>query len=173
VLAVVITGPPGAGKSSVLTALVDDLIDDDVANAALDVDEVVRSHPVLDDALWRRLVGGIAALFRDAGHRLLIVAETLETDADTARLLEVLGADEHLLVRLEAPADTLAARIVAREPESWSGRDGLVEAARRLAAAMPALRGVDLVLGTDGERPEAVAAGIRAARPDRLGPAEG
>jgi adenylylsulfate kinase-like enzyme len=170
VFAVIITGPPGAGKSAVLTALVDDLIDDDVANAALDVDEVVRSHPMLDDALWRRQVGGIAALFRDAGHRLLIVAETLETDADTARLLEALGAGEHLLVRLEAPADTLAARIIEREPESWSGRDGLVESARRLAGTMPALRGVDLVLSTEGERPEAVAARIRAARPDRLAP---
>ncbi len=169
--AVVITGPPGAGKSAVLTALVDDLIGDDVANAALDVDEVVRSHPVLDAAPWRRQVGGIAALFRDAGHRLLIVAETLETDADTARLLDVLGADEHLLVRLEAPADTLAARIVEREPESWSGRGALAAQARRLAGTMPALRGVDLVLSTEGERPEAIAARLRAARPDRLGPA--
>jgi GTPase SAR1 family protein len=34
VLAVVITGPPGAGKTSVMTALVDALSDDDIAHAS-------------------------------------------------------------------------------------------------------------------------------------------
>ncbi len=107
-------------------------------------------------------------LYREAGHRLLLVAQTLETDADVAELLDAVGADEVFLVRLEAQPATLVARIVDREPPSWSGLDGLVEHAQELAASMPSLSGVDLVLNTEGERGEDVAARIRAARPDWL-----
>ena len=39
--AVVITGPPGAGKTSVLTALVDALSDDHIAHAAVEVEMLV------------------------------------------------------------------------------------------------------------------------------------
>jgi len=49
VFAVVITGPPGAGKSSLLTALVDALSDDDIAHAAVDVESLVWTHPALTD----------------------------------------------------------------------------------------------------------------------------
>jgi hypothetical protein len=71
-------------------------------------------------------------------------------------------------VRLEARPAILVERIVEREPPSWSGRDGLREHAQELAASMPSLSGVDPVLRTEGERAEAVAARICAARPDRL-----
>ena len=43
--AVVITGPPGAGKTSVLSALVDALSDDDIAHAAVEVEMLVWTHP--------------------------------------------------------------------------------------------------------------------------------
>jgi hypothetical protein len=72
-------------------------------------------------------------------------------------------------VRLEAPHATLAQRIIDREPASWSGLPGLVEHAQQLAVSMPALRGVDLVLSTEGQHAEAAAERIRAARPDELG----
>ena len=45
VFAVVITGPPGAGKTSVLSALVDALSDDDIAHAAIEVEMLVWTHP--------------------------------------------------------------------------------------------------------------------------------
>jgi Ni2+-binding GTPase involved in maturation of urease and hydrogenase len=45
VFAVVITGPPGAGKTSVLSALVDALSDDDIAHAAVEVEMLVWTHP--------------------------------------------------------------------------------------------------------------------------------
>ena len=81
------------------------------------------------------------------------------------------GADEHFLVRLEAQPSTLVQRIIAREPEAWSGLAHLIEHTQELAATMPALNGVGLVLNTEGQRPEAVAQRIRAARPDELGTA--
>ena len=165
---VVITGPPGVGKTCVLTALVDALTDDDVPHAAIELETLAWTHPALGDELWLRHVQTTCALYREAGHQLLLVAETLETDDDLSRLRAVLGAEGYFLVRLEAQPATLVERILEREPESWSGLAGLVEHTQELAVTMPALRGVDLVLSTESQRPEAVAHRIRRALPDRL-----
>jgi adenylate kinase len=168
VFTVLITGPPGVGKTSVLTALVDALTDDDVSHAAIELETLAWTHPALSDELWHQHVKTTCALYREAGHRLLLVAETLETDDDADRLREILGADESFLVRLEAQPATLVERLIEREPESWSGLADLVEHTQELAVTMPGLTGVDLVLSTEGERPEAAAARIRGALPRQL-----
>ena len=169
--AVVITGPPGAGKSSVLTALTDALSDDDIAHAAIEVETLVWTHPALTDEQWARHVRSACELYRADGHRLLLLAQTLETDADVAELLDAAGADDVFVVRLEAEPATLVERITKREPRTWSGLPGLVRHAQELALTMPGLSGVDLVLSTEGRRAEDVAARIRAACPERLAPA--
>jgi cytidylate kinase len=167
--AIVLSGPPGVGKTSVLTALVDALSDDEVVHAAIEVEMLVWAHPALSDEQWERQVRNSSSLYRQAGYRLLLVAQTVETEGDLAQLLDAVGADGFFLVRLEAQPATLVERILAREPAGWSGLSGLIEHAQALAATMPRLRGFDLVLTTEGQRPEAVAERIRAARPDILG----
>jgi hypothetical protein len=168
VFAVVLTGPPGAGKSAVLTALSDALGDDGVPHASVEVEALGWTHPPLVDEQRMRHVALACGLHREAGHGLLLVAQTVESDAGVARLLNAVGADEHLIVRLEARPATLVARLVEREPADWSGLAQLIEHTRRLAVSMPALLGADLVLSTEGQRPETVAERIRAACPDRL-----
>jgi GTPase SAR1 family protein len=163
--AIVLTGPPGAGKTSVLTALVDALSDDNVPHAAVDVEALVWAHPALDHEQRLRHVQTVCRLYREVGYRLLLLADTIETDADLAALLDAVGAKQHVVVRLEAALATLAKRIVEREPEEWSGVAGLVEHAERLATSMPSLRDVTLVVSTEGKRPEAVAERIRAVWP--------
>ena len=160
--AVVITGPPGAGKTSVLTALTGALSDDDIPHAAVEVETPVWTHPALSDEQWRRQLRLNCRL-----------AHTLETDDDVAELLAAVDADDTVLVRLEAPPQTLVDRIVEREPASWSGLPGLVEHARELATSMPDLTGAKLVLSTEGQRPEEVAARIRAALPALVRPGGG
>jgi tRNA uridine 5-carbamoylmethylation protein Kti12 len=66
VFAVVLTGPPGAGKTSVLTALVDALSDDDIAHAAVEVETLVWTHPALTDEQWARHVRSACELYRAA-----------------------------------------------------------------------------------------------------------
>jgi hypothetical protein len=101
------------------------------------------------------------------------VAQTLETDDDVAQLLAAVGAEDVFLVRLEAHPDALVERIVGREPASWSGLRALVDHAQELAASMPELAGVDLVLTTDDQRPEDVAARVRAGHPALAAPGGG
>ena len=108
---------------------------------------------------------------RDAGGgwvELLLVAATVESPAYLRGLLRALGADEHLLVRLEAEPATLRSRVVEREPEGWSGLAKLIGASQELDGRIARLDGVHLALSTEGQRPEAVAAQMRAALPAKL-----
>ena len=166
--AVVLTGPPGAGKSSVLEALSDALVADDIAHAAVETEALTATHPPLDDARWLAHVDAACRLHRQQGQRLLLVATTVESDADLSGVLRAVGADEHGVVRLEAEPATLARRIVAREPEGWSGLDELLTASARLGPVIPGLEGIELALSTENARPAEMAARIRDAFPGAL-----
>jgi hypothetical protein len=165
VFALVLTGPPGAGKSSVLEALSDALVDDDIAHATVETEALTATHPPLDDAQWLAHIDAACRLYRLQGQRLLLVATTVESDADLRGVLTAVGADDHVVVRLEADPVTLARRIVEREPEGWSGLDGLVAASARLGPIIAGLDGIDLAVSTEGTRPSEVAALIRDAFP--------
>ena len=166
--AVIVTGPPGAGKTVTLTALSDALDADGVAHAAVDVDELVRAYPYPDLAgRCEHLRAWLAPHLR-SGHDLVLVAEVIESQAHHADLLAALGADDHLIVRLDAALDTLRERIVAREPPEWTGLDHLLDETPGLQRALTRLDGVHLSFDSERLRAADIAARIRAARPDRL-----
>lgn len=168
--ALVLIGPPGAGKSSVLEALSDALVVDDVRHAMVETEALTSAHPPLDDDQWLAPVGAVCGLYRRFGYGLLLVAATVEADEDLRALVDAVSADEHVVVRLEAEATTLRRRVIDREPEGWSGLDELVAASGRLAPVIAHLDGIALALSTEGQRPEAVAARIRDAFPAALRP---
>jgi adenylylsulfate kinase-like enzyme len=157
VFVLVITGPPGAGKSDVAVAVHDELGDRGVASALIELDQLERSHPPLTRERTIAHLRLLATSYRAAGHGLLIVTATLEDHAYARAVLAVAEPAEHLLVRLEAAPDTLERRIRAREPRGWSGLPTLLGSARALAESMPTLTGVDLVLSTEGAAADAVA----------------
>ncbi len=164
-LAVLITGPPGAGKSEVASSLHDSLGESGVDAAMVEVDALERSYPPIDR---ERSIGHLAMLarsYREVGSELLIVTATIEDDDYRRAAVEAIGADETMLVRLEADPETLRDRILAREPPGWEGLPELLNASRSLAASMPELADVDLVLSTEGEQPAAVAEQIETAIP--------
>ena len=128
VFVLLLTGPPGAGKSSVLTALHDRLGEAGVSNAMIEVDELERCYPPLGTERAIAHVGMLCASYRDAGYELLFLTATVEDDDYGRALLAATGAEGHLLARLEADPDTLRTRIIEREPAGWAGLDELVEA---------------------------------------------
>jgi AAA domain len=169
--ALVLTGAPGAGKSSVLEALSDGLLRDDVRHAMIETEALTSAHPALEDEQWVAPVQAVCALYRRFGYELLLIVATVESEEDLRRLAAAIGAEEHAVVALVAAETTLRRRIVAREPEQWSGLDALVESTGRIAAVIADLKDVTLTLNTDGESPGDVARSIRTAFPHALRPA--
>jgi hypothetical protein len=170
VFALVLTGPPGAGKTAVLEALSDSLVLEDVRHAVVETEALTSAHPALDDEQWRAPVAAVCGLYRDFGYELLLVAVTVEADEDLRALVHAVGADEHVVVRLEAEPATLRRRIIEREPDGWPGLDELLSASERLGPIIANLDGIALALSTEGQRPGAVAARIRDAFPAALRP---
>ena len=155
--AIVITGAPGAGKSSVAEAFTTLLDDEGIEHGAIESEQLAWGTPWLPDAAVHEQLAAVCRLQRGYGRRLFVVVATTETQADLEALVAAVGASRTLVVALSAPGDVCAARVLAREPERWAARESLADHARELADVIPALPGVDLVLSTDGRGEEAVA----------------
>src|SRR4051794_35560495 len=121
VFAVLLTGAAGVGKTTYLTALTDVLADDGIAHAAIDADDVSWAYPYPDLEVRAEYIRRSWEAYRDRGHELLLLAEVVESAEHRAQLLDAVGTDDHLLVRLTAPYMLLRQRILAREPVEWSG----------------------------------------------------
>jgi chloramphenicol 3-O-phosphotransferase len=158
---VLLTGAPGAGKSTVLTALMNLLEADDVRYAAIEMEALALVHPLPDDDAAFRHIEFVAASFRDRGYPRLLVSATIEDDEYLRRLLAALPSDDVLLVRLDAPPEVLHERLTRREPAEWVGLPRLLTAADTLAKSIAALADVDLTFSTVDADPNVLAAKIR------------
>jgi ribosomal protein S18 acetylase RimI-like enzyme len=160
-VAVVITGAPGVGKSSVLEALAGRLGDEGVVHAAFESEQLAWGEPWLSLEETLPMLATYCRHARDAGRGLLLISATTETASELELVLRAVGAARHLVVCLAASGDCVAARVAAREPDWWSGKDALVAHARVLAGVIPSLPGVDVVVPTEDAAPVDVAARVR------------
>jgi hypothetical protein len=154
----VITGAPGAGKSSVCEALTTLLDNEGIAHGAIESEQLAWGTPWLEEAQMLEQLEVVLRMQRGYGRGLFLVVATTETEADLRALLAAIGAAATFVVALTAPGDIVAARVLEREPERWAARHSLAEHARELAEQIPRLPSVDLVLSTDGRDEESVAA---------------
>lgn len=160
-VAVVLTGPPGAGKSSVLDRLATLLEVDGVPFGALESEQLGWGSPWLDDEAVLAQLQAVCDLQRRAGRRRFLIAATTETSEALAELVRAVAADHVARVLLIAHPDVLAARLQAREPDAWPGKQPLIQHARALSRSMPELDGIDIRLATDTRTPQDVAVELR------------
>ena len=90
-VALVVTGPPGSGKSAVAGALHDALGDEGVRAAFIEVDELERSYPPIGRERALRHLALLCDSYRAAGFELLLVTATAEDDAYLADTLAATG----------------------------------------------------------------------------------
>lgn len=160
--ALIITGAPGAGKSSVLEALGTQLEIEGVPYGALESEELARGLPPLPRDVWLSQLAAVTALQRNAGRELMLIVATTEDELELRGVIDAAGANESLVVCLAAAAEVVAQRIAEREPDRWPGKAALIAHARALAQTSPQLPGIDLVISTEGR--DAVDAAIELAR---------
>ena len=164
--AVVITGAPGSGKSTVAGKLATLLEIEGVEFGALESEQLGLGWPWLaHDAVVSQL-REVIRLQRRAGRTTFLVVATTENSEELADVIDAIGADQVATVLLTAPADVVAERIAAREPDSWPGKQKLIAHASELALSMPQLSGIDVVVSTDGREADDVAAEVVAAMRD-------
>jgi hypothetical protein len=168
VFVVVLTGPPGAGKTVTLTALSDALVKDRMPHSAVDVDEVAWTYPFPNLAQRCEHLRAWAYPHRRAGRDVLLVAEVIESPGHLLDVLAAVGADDHLLIRLDAAPATLRERIIAREPPGWPSLDHLLDETPRLQDALAKLDGVHLVISSERATLPEIVEQIRSARPDKI-----
>lgn len=159
--ALILTGAPGSGKTSVLEALSTQLEIDDVGFGAIEVEHLATGWPwlTLEESLVQ--LAAVLALQRDAGRDTFLVVATTEDEDELSAVIDAVGADDVLVVCLTAPAEVVADRVAAREPDDWPGKAALVDHSRGLAVEIPSIAGIDARIDTVGREAREVAAEIK------------
>jgi chloramphenicol 3-O-phosphotransferase len=160
--ALILTGAPGSGKSSVLDALSTLLEIDEIPFSAIETEQFSRGWPWLSAAEWLPQLEAVIQLQRRVGRHTFLIVATTETEQELRGVVNAVNAEPVAIVCLEAPAELAARRVAEREPDSWPGKPDLVAHARTLADTIPALAGIDASLPTADRDPEDVALEIRA-----------
>jgi|GEM_PF-2659411 len=161
--ALVLTGAPGSGKSSVLQALSTLLELEGVPHGAIETEHLGWGLPALSMQICVEQLACVLALQRDAGRSRFLIAATAEDAGELRAVVEAVGAERSLVVLLSADQEVLAARLQEREPELWPGKRALIAHARELAGRLPRIDGVDVIIGTEGREASGVAGEVRAA----------
>ncbi len=168
-----LTGPVGAGKSTVADEAARLLREADVPHAVVDLARIGQSWPVPEDDPWneRLIHQNLACMwsnFRQAGIDRLLVSRVLEARSLLRHIAEAVPGARITVIRLRVRLEVLEARIRAREtsgdPEWFLG------AAAYTAEALERARVEDHVVDNE-DRPPADAAREALRLAGWLGPA--
>lgn len=149
----VISGPPGVGKTTVAWEVFSRAGERDEAPAMADLDLLGAAWPAPEDdpfqhRLKARNLAAIWSNFRETGSRCLIVAAVIETSGELDMLKSAVGANV-FLCRLTASDHTLADRIRDRGREFGDDLSKLVKRSAELSALLASGDVSDLVVNTD------------------------
>jgi len=94
--ALILTGAPGSGKSSVVDALSTLLEIDGTPFGAIETEQLARGWPWLTPDNWIPQLAAVICLQRKAGRTTFIVVATTETEQEIQGVSDAL-ADDHVL----------------------------------------------------------------------------
>lgn len=162
-LAIVITGPVGAGKTTTAMALAEMLEHQDISCAMVDMDQLRWFHPTppgdpFGEAVGRKHLKYLAQTWRELGIPTVILADVIEAAESKQALTDALHGYELKVVRLNVAMDRLHARLRNRETErqiSWH-----LNRAQELQDIMIQNGVGDIVVEVGTETPEQVASTI-------------
>ncbi len=148
-----LTGPPGVGKTAIALEVSLRLRAAGVAHAVVDVDALSWCFPAApgDPYRTRLALRNLAALwpnFRAAGAERLVVARTIETRGEADEIASAIPGGRVVVVRLHATPEALAARLRVREV--GSGFDALLQRATDLTHLMDMAEVEDHLVETTG-----------------------
>ena len=155
-----ITGPPGVGKTSVAIEISELLDHARVAHALVDLDSLrwCYPRPAHDPFRVELALKNLAAVwsnFQAAGATRLILADVLEAREELEGFRIAIPNGTFFVVRLQASVVTLAERLRGRE--IGSGLERMLSRTVELAGQMEESRVEDLLVNTEGKSVTAVA----------------
>ncbi|MEQ7124278.1 ATP-binding protein [Actinopolymorpha sp. B11F2] len=158
----VISGPPGVGKTTVAWEIFDQLIEYGSQHALVDLDLLGASWPVpADDEHNERLrsqnLASVWSNFSASGARRLIAAGVIENAENLARYTDAVAGSKPVLCRLSATDEILHARIRRRGRERGDGVEALSRRATELSAQLEANDVADFVVETTGREVSEIA----------------
>lgn len=163
---IIVTGPVGVGKTSVMTEIVELLLPTGIHFAAVDMDALSWCYPAVpgDDRFRSNLTfRNLAAVwenFRATGASRLVIARVIERRAEIERYRQAIPGAQVTVTRLRAGAATLEDRVTRREIGVALPRR--LDRARELAKIMERERIEDVLVDTDGRSVSDIAAEVLA-----------
>jgi predicted kinase len=160
---VVVTGPVGAGKSTVAAALCDFLAEHERRTVFIDMDYLRWLHPRDASDPYGAQLGfqNLAAIWPNLlaeGATSVVLADVLEDMAQRARYADLMPGSVVTIVRLNVPLDLVAERLAQRE--SGADLEWSLRRAPELQAIMERAAIGDLVIEVGNRPPQAVATEI-------------
>lgn len=158
-----ITGPVGAGKTTVASIVSELLEGAKIAHAFVDIDSLRWSYPSPAHDRFRveLAMKNLAAIwpnFRAAGAIRLVLADVLESREDLVQYTRAVPGADIFVVRLQASLDTLQSRLKQRELGAYL--DWHLQRASVLSVQMDRDKVEDILLDTDGKSVNTIASEI-------------
>lgn len=163
--AIVITGPVGAGKSTIAAVLSDLLEEHEIPHGMIDVDYVRWCYPAppedrFHSSLGRKNTAAVAANYREAGARVIVLADVVEHQEQRAEYEMAIPDAEVSIVRLRVPMELIAERLRVRQQDSEASLEWHLRRAPELEAIMSERKIGDLVIDVGRRAPQEVASEI-------------
>ena len=162
---VFLNGTVGVGKTTLAAAL---SAIESQTHAVLDLDEIRRLYPSpatdrFNHELELENLRDLAANFRRAGARRLILAGVIEERAEIARYVDALDSTGFFICRLVASPNVLSGRLVRRHEGDPAGLGWHLARAPELTRILDAAAFDDLIVDSSATAPAELARIVRGA----------